>query len=229
MVLEYISGTNGWDRRVVSQNCFIKALLEFQLSGINIKTNFVQSILTKWYRKVPCKIIRWSFLILKSPKNIVIAFKCVLITLIQSIKLKKYPYAITTHNDLFYFNNIITGYDKHIYIYDFEYVMLEKKWILIDIIDICFNLSTLRFDTKLFDEYIIHLFRQQLLFHNTLKNLNGQVRVILIRKILGVLLSNSIDSKQKINCRRFLKNILLSERNYYLWYSININPYFKLY
>ncbi len=224
MVLEHIDGTRGWDKRIISTSDFITALLEFQFCKIKIETNLLKKILMRWYCKVPCKIFRWSFLLIKSPKDIRISLRCIWITLKNVIMIKKYKHTILMHNDLFYYNNIITGYDNNVYFYDFEYAMEENKWLLLDILDLSFDLSTLEFKPRLFLQYLKQISIHRSMYSYITNHIIGLTRVILIRKVMGALLSNSTKLSSKMACKKFLNDILLSEQEYLKWYIKNIKP-----
>lgn len=225
MVLEYIEGTKGWDQGVIIPSDLIKALLEFQFSGIKVKTNFINRILMKWYCKVPCKVFRWSFLIIKEPKDIATAFQCIWITFKNSLMIKKYKKSILMHNDLFNYNNLISGYDDNIYFYDFEYGMYENKWLLLDILDLSFDLLTLKLKPDLFVQYMKQISVHRSIYKYIMDHIIDQTRVILIRKVLGAMLSKTTRMSSKRACEIFLKDILLSEKEYLRWYIQNIKPY----
>lgn len=221
IVLEYISGTAGWNKAIVSQQQLVNALLEFQFSGIVFEESFIKRTLTKWYRKVPCKAIRWAYKLIKTPADLITWLKCILIVIKGIIVVKKINYHIFNHNDLFYFNNLITGNDGNLYFYDFEYVIAENKWFLTDIFDLSFNLETLELQSELLSEYIRQV-ACKIGDLNILCHMEMQTRVILIRKLLGVILSRRRKEDNKANCRNFIINILLSEKNYKQWYKKNI-------
>ncbi|NLB79514.1 MAG: hypothetical protein GX796_11940 [Clostridiaceae bacterium] len=221
IVLECISGTDGWNKTIVSQQHLISALLEFQFSGIVIEESFTKRTLTKWYRKVPCKAIRWAYKLIKTPADLITWLKCILIVMKGIIAVKKITYPICNHNDLFYFNNLITGNDGNLYFYDFEYVIAEDKWFLTDIFDLSFNLETLELQSELLCEYIRQVACKTGDL-NILRYMESQTRVILIRKLLGVILSRRRKEANKDNCRNFIINILLSDKEYKQWYTKNI-------
>jgi hypothetical protein len=224
IMMEYIAGSKGWDNRLVSKESLIKALLEFQRLSIDMKSNCFKHILNLWHRKIPCKILRWSFAIIRTPYDLITLIRCLRLTLYYSVLIKPTD-PILVHNDLFYFNNLITGLNHRLYFYDFEYVIKENKWILIDILDISFDLLTLTLRSDLLAEYRKQISDNTTIHHYILTNAEALTRVILIRKILGALLTSNTEPSLKSEQRKFLDRILLSDKEYKEWYQKNMKPY----
>lgn len=226
IVIEYISGNNGWDKNIISNEKLISSLLEFQFSNAKTESNFIKNIMINYHRRIPYKIIRWSPCLIKTPFDVIDWIKCNLILLRCSLCYRGEHEGLFTHNDLFRCNNIISGNDGNMYFYDFEYALYEKKWFLIDIFDLVFNMEKCKIDVELLKEYIKQ-FSCKLPFAKCECYLEKQTRIILLRKLLGVIISKKVKEDNKKCCRIFIKNILLSDKKYEEWYEENIVSAYK--
>lgn len=145
-------------------------------------------------------------------KNYSIYIKLVLIFIGSNLKQKKIG-RFLIHKDLKNYQNIMHD-NENIYFIDFANVNLENKWIMIDIVDLAFNL-----DTHNLDESLILLYLEKL--NNPNINSNVQIRFILIRKFLYLI--GYYRNIKKSHCREldFLSKVLLDELGYKTWLNEN--------
>lgn len=223
IVCEYIKGKEGWDKKLINQENLIAGLLEFQFSKIKVGKSILQKITSMFQRKIPNKIICWSLKLIDRPVDFIKVFKLNVLLLHEIIFYKPRGDCLFTHNDLFRFNNMINTIDGCLYIYDFEFAMLENKWFLIDIYDLSFDLEKLELDIKFFSEYIKQL-SNVISLDKCIYYLEKQTRIILIRKILGVSMTAKASLDNKEQCKKFIKEILLNDKKYDNWYTKNIVP-----
>lgn len=60
IMLRYIKAEQGWDKHLVSKQKVLSALLEFNLSNIEITHKGLKRIVTRFVRSTSSKILRWS-------------------------------------------------------------------------------------------------------------------------------------------------------------------------
>ncbi|MBI9014036.1 MAG: hypothetical protein JEZ08_17510 [Clostridiales bacterium] len=197
----------------------ISSLIAFQTSDIRVQHNFYYRYRIFIKRNIPMKILRWSHKVVDGPTHLLLLIKCYLFLLKALIVSKKTNVSLQTHNDLFRYNNMILNKDNQLVLCDFEFVKSDQKWFLIDIIDLCFDLQTFEFDQTLFDKYITEL--------SEIVELNAsgykiQIKVILLRKILGRLTRRDLTLEQRKILVEFIEEILMNRKAYDQWYAVNI-------
>ncbi len=210
-LLEHISGNIDIDYGKTSEQHVKEALLEFNYElrkAIKNKLIVISSFNSIKLLKVILKNISIYC-------GIIFSLKALWLFVVYSTTNKRNKESILLHNDLSNECNKITANDGVLYFIDFESVSYEKKWILTDIINISFNISSLSFNKNLFKLYVDSL--DPMVRRNIC--INHQVRISLIRLCGNLLLYK----KHREKHMQFLKNTILVNKNYNKWYSKNIN------
>lgn len=221
MILEFIeAAVDGWDKDKVSERDAVEALFEFNSSKIELHENFFEMILSNIRRKTICKLGVWSFTTVRNNLGIGAMFSClgILVRSLMTQKTVKVPFIL--HRDLIGHNNILTTSDGKLYFLDFESIVSEKRWILNDIVDLSLGLD-LEFNSRLFNRYL-ELLKERTDLSDEI-HIKAQVRIALMHRVIRRLLSsNEYSQKHKQKWLFFLKNTLLNDFQYELWYEKNV-------
>ncbi len=198
---------------------FIPPLIEFQLAGLNIDLSWKDRLILAFRNKVSLNILRWSLDVILPRFGWKTALQCVLLFAKSSRKHKALEQAIHLHND-FGGNTILTS-KKELYVIDFESVINEKKWILVDVLQRVFNEENFSVNQNDLSSYIVHL-SEQLSAAPEEMNVKIQLRILLMRRMMQLLRSGSRNAKRKEEAQQFLIHSVLSDDGYDLWYAQNI-------
>lgn len=220
LLLEFIPSNDGWERKNISADQIIRSLIEFNTCGINLKQSFFERIISDFRRKTAYKIFHWSITTVRRTVGVIGALKCIKILIMCTRTQKANSKEFTLHRDLIGHNNMLSSHDNKIYFCDFESIVSEKRWILNDIIDISLSL-TLEIDKLLLQRYLELL--EEKLYVDVYINVKEQVRIALLHRVIRRILSNNEFSKQnKQLWISFLKNTLLVDKEYEIWYEKNV-------
>jgi len=219
ILFEHIEDYMMSHRDELTDDNIVSSLLAFQTSKIHVRHNLYYRYRIFLKRNIPIKILRWSRKVLYRPKHLLLWFRCYLFALKALFLSKKTNVSLQTHNDLFRYNNMILNRDNQLYLCDFEFVKRDQKWFLIDIIDLCFDLKTFEFNQTLFGKYITELSKVTDLSTSRYKT---QIKVILLRKILGQLTRADLTLERKEQLVEFIESTLMNNEAYNLWYALNI-------
>lgn len=202
-LFEYIDGKNG-----ISEKSDKKKLVHnyFDFQSLNYTPNM---FLSKIYN-VNLSYLRAVFSSIKYPT---LVFKLILIFFKLNFSQKKLS-RVVIHKDLKNYQNTISVDDKTYFI-DFANVTIEKKWIMLDIVDMAFNLNESFIDFEMINYYF-------LLTQPHIKGIikvESQIRFILIRKFLFLIKYLKKSNSKYDSEAKFLNNVLLDDQEYNIWLS----------
>lgn len=221
LLMEYIPSTKGWDKKNITSSQMANALFEFNLSGHFLK-KIKNGVVMKFINRAPIRIFQWSVLKLWKVIGIKDSISCIKVLIKSSFQQKKSSQAFIMHKDLIGNNNVLTS-EKKLYFCDFENVIIEKKWILNDAIDVALS-KDLDVDKNFIDEYLKAIERNNI--SNVKLNIEAQFRVALLYRVIRRIFSNNEYSKKnRDKWVAFLRNQLLLEKNYKKWYLENVGIY----
>lgn len=216
IVFEFIESINGINLDQHHSDNLILMLLDYQT--IKFKTKNSQFVLLKL---INCMIyspltslLRGALQNYKKSLN----FKNLMHIMILSLQLlfisKPLNKKLFLHYDLGNAGNKITNSKGEIFLIDFASGRYTNKFFLVDIIDLCFDRTTLNFNRALFNDYLLKLESNLILKLNANKNFSLILRLVLLRKMLHYSLKQDTKNS-KIN--EFIKNTLLSNYNFALF------------
>lgn len=198
---EYLETTGGVDSYQL-----MTCLIELHQQDVYIPLSRIKRLWSNLFRAVPLKIILWSRYASSARLKII---KEGLFALFY----KKHRKPLLLHYDLFNSNNVLNHEEKGLCLHDLEFVHYEYKWLLIDIVDICFDRQNFEMNSSLFKAYLFALNREDL----SLNDIKYQVKIILLRRLLGGIKVGDIDKKDATS---FIKDVLLSPQ-YDQWFKDN--------
>lgn len=146
------------------------------------------------------------------------SFKHLFLLLNQIIKLNIIQEKLTNnilHKDLKYRKNTISSDKLKLYFIDFETVTIERKWIMLDIVDIAFNPMEFSLNMNLLNAYYNRLDS----YTKSKTNIEAQIRFALLRRSVG---SYYRDLGHKNELFTFLDSVLLSEKSFKDWINLNV-------
>lgn len=222
MISKYIPNNKDYKLSDSLKSSMINQLLEFQQKGQGINQNLFRKLVFKIYKSLNWKVFRWSVMNLRRKYGRVYVIKSLKVIFESSFSQKKLPISFFIHDDLFGENNYIIDENNEIYFLDFEGAFTERKWILVDIIDMCIDGESLKLDNDRLVYYLNELKKQNIKIYDKL-NIKAQVRLVLLRKTLQVLLFSDHPNAQrdKKKWEAFL-DLLLSNSRYTEWYKNQI-------
>lgn len=206
MIIEYVKPKS--DEVRVSNKTIIDAYLNFQKSLDEFQFSSFNRLYNLNY-SVVYLLIRYFF--------ITFSFSTIVTTLKLLINLNKQQTKFSPHvlhKDLKFKKNIIFGKNQKVYFIDFETVTVEKKWILLDIVDMAFNPLDFTLDLSIINLYLDKI-------ENSLKNqinTRAQIRFALLRRNLG---SHGRELGHVNNSNLFFTSIILSEKKFNQWMLSN--------
>ena len=227
IVIDFIPNNGKVYTENIDKNKLIKALFEFQSSDIfQNKFNFNATYwLARLLRNTSLEIFRHSFGGIRKKYGMKLSIRCTYLLISSRLKLTKI-HPLNMHKDLQYkkdgtLNNIIINDKNEYFFIDFESTTLEKSWILIDIVDICWSVDSLVPDVKLLSIYLNMLMKNNIIKK---KDIKSQIRIALMRRSISIIESRgtTINSVDKERWRNFLQKIILSNQEYNNWYACNI-------
>ncbi len=218
IMLRYIKAEQGWDKHLVSKQKVLSALLEFNLSNIEITHKGLKRIVTRFVRSTSSKILRWSPSLNRySP---LFFFRIIGFVILAEMRQERNRRALLMHNDLNINNNLLSDIDGSPWFLDFESVTLENKWVFIDILNLCvIEKNRFEFDADMLQQYLCELHKNGVLAKNF--DIELQLRVVLLRVYLQSFRFQK-DPKLKETFGRFLTDVLLDDKAYKSWYRSNI-------
>lgn len=220
LLFDYIPSDKGWNRTDIPMNEFLKSILEFQTSNIKLQNKLRDKTLFHIMRKPTIEMVIWSMKVwtkydLKSVIKILGTIaKCSLLE-------KKNSMHFLLHNDLHMLNNVLSSQDKFVYLCDFERSLEEKKWVLLDIVDLCMNSNPMDFDSELFEKYIT-LFKSYTCTPEKI-NIQTQVRIGVLRIIIKKMIYDSLENEKYGIQWKELLNTISSDEKYKKWYDNRIS------
>lgn len=215
---EFIDGEHGWDHTKYSSHGLVDALLEYQKLGGLFEPIMVSNALTWWNTNVGIKVLRWSKLLLCKQGGVSMYFKTFLILADGLLTKTHIKTKQLMHNDLFRFNNIITSGTGEFYFFDFERSNIEDKWVLVDIVDLSFDMDLYTINYEMLNDYM-KKFQLQSGFSVNYKGCKALIRVILVRKLLGVLRSSLSNDIEKKNAFSFMQQVLFNDTSFGIWFD----------
>ncbi|WP_445157950.1 hypothetical protein [Halomonas sp. E14] len=218
LLLRFIQAEQGWNKELVSKERVLSALLEFNLSDISITHSGLKRIVTRFVRSSTAKVLRWSFSLNSySPWYF---FKIVAFLISAEIKQGKNQRALLMHNDLNVNNNVLSDQDGSPWFLDFESVTLERKWVFIDVLNLCvIEKNRFEFDADMLRQYLCELDKRGVLSKNF--DISLQLRVVLMRVYLQSFRYQKNPELKEV-FGHFLTDVLLDKKVYENWYNSNI-------
>jgi len=194
MVFEEVFMTYDYDREEL-----LNVLIHMQHSNIPQGFKGSKKVLWRMKQDFSIHILRWS----RSLNDFTLTMKCIKAG-ISSIFLKKSKKSYLTHFDLMDCNNVFK-YKGKIGLCDFEYMRMENKWYLVDVVDICFNRETFVFDYELFELYVE---KSDILERESREVINRQVKYLLIRRLLGIAINVQENNEKLMKCKEYIRKLL---------------------
>lgn len=194
MVFEEVSMTYDYDR-----DDLMTILIQMQQSNIPQGFKGTKKVLWKMKQDFSIHILLWS----RHLNDFTLMMKCIKVGIL-SMFLRKSKKSYLAHFDLMDLNNVFI-YKGGIGLCDFEYMRMEKKWYLVDIVDICFNRETFVFDDDFFELYIE---KSKILESESRKTINRQVKYILIRRLLGIAINAQENRDKLMKCKECIRKLL---------------------
>ena len=219
IVSHYISGINFRsieDLNKYQKVSFIKALISFNTQKMKLPRKM--ALLDKVFLSPFTSLIRISISKIMLNFGFRAFLKTLFIVFKNNVLMNKSNKRILLHKDLSHRGNKIVTHDEKFGIIDFEYTIFSSKWILLDIVDVCFDPKELTIDVESIKKYYkilteIHGYK--------IKSVETQIRLILMRRIGNLAHKKNIRSKVK----DFYVNTLLNDDVYKKWYKYNIALY----
>ena len=217
ILLEYIGFENKFEIDKNSSD-LIEAFVDFNTIGSNINIyNDYKGKFYNYYSRHVVKILTNTFFKLGRIYGINTFFKILRVVIHCTNKQKKLSKPFLIHRDIGLWKNNIHFKKDELYLIDFESCILERKWILKDIIDIASGLN-LEVDLDIIDNYLEKIKNKG--FNINQINLKVQLRISLVHNmILTILLYEKLDQSKKEKYYNFLVDILLEDKKYDEWYA----------
>lgn len=219
LLLHYVPGILGWDRRIIPVDTLAEGLIEFQTSALEWPRTLIEQLGGALLEKPVARIFRGALSSVRSRVGYKATWKCFMVVWKCYRSQPRLNFDMLLQNDLG-LSNIVTGRDKRLYFIDFEDVIKESRWILCDIVDLSFNLNSLAFDRFLFNSYLNRLSAHVSGLDNV--SIVSQVRLALLRCIIFGLMSRKLSSSSKRGCEHFLCSVMLDDKAFHYWYALNV-------
>lgn len=224
IMIEFIEGNVGWNKHILKEKFLVAALLDFKYNNRFFKTKLLRKFRMNLSNAAEWKIIKILIKLTRKKKISLLHFCKGLVILVKGALEKNTKSKFILHNDL-HSENIIINDKKEVSFLDFERITVGKKWFLIDIIDLSFNLETLKFDDNLLNEYYLSLVKDGYILSHK-HNLSLQIRIALLRRVLHGIISPTIKKENKEKLLSFLINNLLSNKVFKKWMEVENNTVF---
>lgn len=202
----------------------VDSVLEFNMIELDTLDNFFEKKFFNLFKRINWKLMRFALISVRKKYGIFLSVKLIWIVIVNSFKQKNNKITFTLHDDLFGFNNLILSEDKLIHFVDFEGVIAEKKWILLDILDLCLDPESFDFDDSLLTEYLDKL-SDRTDFEIRL-NVKAQLQMALLKRVIEKVTfvnSKRSASKNRLYVWENALKMLTSKKKYDKWYSKNLS------
>jgi len=216
IIFDFVDGTEGINMTNDNYISFIKSLVEFQTSKLELEHKVTHKLIINILR-LPFNILRRALkLYITNIINLRMILQILQVLISSSICQKKLQTCLFIHNDLLP-NNLITDKNDVVYIIDFENSLYENKWILTDIVDITFDIYRMKLDFKIINKYLHELEKKGI--RTSEIDITCQIRLVLIRRMLQAISSNRYSKESKEIFISFLRRILLNDKEFIRWFS----------
>lgn len=217
LLMEYIESKCGWDKKNITTKKMANAVLEFNISA---KEDSFLSVRNN--NRVIIKILYLSISKVWKLVGAREALSCIRVLIKSTLKQKKFNNSFMMHKDLIGNNNVLSS-GGDLYFIDFESVILERRWILNDIIDVSLT-KDLKVNNELVQNYLLNL--EKCTHLDVELNIAAQFRVALLQRLIRRLFSkNEYSVMHREKWVDFLRNDLLSDKGYEKWYGNNVGIY----
>jgi|SRR5690554_3681680 len=224
-IIEYIAGNEGnWNPDFSQKKIFINALIEFQLSINKLeytsKTKFFHFLfkpIGATFRLSLTNGLKYLGF-MNAIKTMILVTKILIKNQNQDIKFLLHrdliPWA-TCKKGVIKTRNLIFDKNDKIYFIDFELPVWSRKFFLIDMVDLAFNIHDESIDWEWLNQYILTLENE---IDLKKVNISDQIRIALLRNVL----SRIIQEKWRDEYKQFFLNTLLSDSKFYQWLDMQI-------
>lgn len=211
IVFEYITGKS-LPTVLVDPEVIVEAIVELQEFVLGRQRMFHKHIIGP-LRSVSTSTIRGILSIGPKELGLKDTTKALRVFVSMFRKQKKHPSGGWVHKDLKNDGNYIVDAEGNFYLMDFEMVVNEKKWLLVDIVDLAWNPESLDLDYRLIQRY-----SNAIDIKGTWQlNLLAQIRVALLRKAIFYTRREKYGQKERERIKRFISGTLLNEAAYNNW------------
>lgn len=209
----------------IDKENLVKALLEFQNASIfNYETDLINNSINRLRMNLTLQTIKW--ILCRSIKLFGRSTTYKLCKIVIDLSQRnKNNIRLNQHNDFYkneskLLNNILLDKNENIYFIDFESAINTRKWIFLDIVDLCFGLNFHEdgIDFEMLELYLIELSNTERLTDELVKD---QIHFALIRMSLKITNSKTINCSYKQKWLVFCKEILVNNKKYNEWYKSN--------
>jgi len=212
-VFDFVEGREGLDRSVVSDEQIVDSLIELHTLQIRPRYSLRERLALMMLR-LPISLLRRILDLFWRQRDIGVLVRCLLVLIRCCAKQRPIGTGLLVHNDLLS-NNILTDADGRWFIVDFENCFPESKWVLIDVVDVAFDRSTLQLDVALVSQYVCRL--QKSGIDTRPVNLELQIRLILTCRIIQAIRSPRYGDADRSRFSGFLRDVLLNDSEFRLW------------
>ncbi|MDW7670538.1 MAG: phosphotransferase [Bacillota bacterium] len=221
LLMEYVHGTSGWDRKRVSDRELAAALIEFNQIGESLAADPLFSTHRSVAVKPVHKIVIWTVTKVLLTQGTASCFRCLKTLRTCVSKQQKLPFTFMIHRDLSNKDNNVLTTDENVCFFDFESVILEDKWVLQDLLDMAVSLD-LRVNTDLVKAYLEKM--KETGCDVSAIDVPTQLRMMLLFRMI-----QRIHSKKEFlkpfrqQSIRFFHNVLLDDGAYAQWFSEHVD------
>ena len=210
IVFEYIEGSRGWDSNVIATEHVVQCIDELQKANVYVKGPLIQRISVNMLNKVVLRILRNSLYIAWRLNYLGLlprVTKCILRCISGQRKLKN---GRLVHGDI---RNMYTSRDEQLYMYDFETVVREKRWFMLDLVELSFDCSDLTLDMNLIDEYVKNVVSND----SGKPNMQAQIRIGVLNRCLHALVNHDNSRKHQSVLLDFVNETVLQDDEFCRW------------
>jgi len=214
MLFEYISGIDASIKDLTKEEIAC-SLYEFQNSFMNPYASLFDRIVSMGMKPIS-SLLRGILAIVLFQCGFDYARKALHAVKLSFRRQKPLKQAKLLHKDLRYDENYIISDKNELYLIDFASVVTERRWIMLDLIDVSFDAERLEVDFSLIKEYHQQLAKTQDV--NGEVDLKAQVRIALMRKLIYYMHRSKYSNEQKKAFKRFLCETVLDDDSYEKWF-----------